>query len=155
MSDETPTEPTEPTQEDTAAELDEHQEATPEDDSGEDDEKAMNAEAAKWRRRLRESQSELKSVTEQLDAVQRQQAEALIAASGVKPQAVWAVTELAGVLDDDGSVSAEKVAEAVTAAREKFGIARPAKGSIVPGVGNQPAGNPRIDRWQEAFSPKR
>ena len=155
MSDETPIEPTEPTQEDTAAELDEHQEAIPEDDSGEDDEKAMNAEAAKWRRKLRDTQSELKAVTAQLDAVQRQQAEALIAASGVKPQAVWAVTELAGVLDDDGSVSAEKVSEAVAAAREKFGIAKLSKGNVVPGVGNQPAGNPRVDRWQQAFSPKR
>ena len=144
------TDPTPETTEDTPAPEgaeDEHQDA--------DDTKAQNAEAAKYRRRLRDAQAELKSVTAQLDAVQRQQAESLIAASGVKPEAIWAVTELAGVLDDDGSVSEEKIAEAVTAAREKFGIAKPAKGSLVPGVGNQPIGNPRVNRWSEAFAPKR
>lgn len=119
-----------------------------------DDTKAQNAEAAKYRRRLREAQAELKTVTAQLDAVQRQQIEAMLEPSGVKPEAIWAVTELAELLDDTGSIDPDKLAGAIEAAREKFGIPKISKGNYVPGVGNQPSAIPRADAWTDAFKPK-
>jgi hypothetical protein len=118
-----------------------------------DESKSANAEAAKYRRRLRDSQAQLGSVTAQLDAVQRQQVELLIAESGVKPTAVWSVTGVAELLGDDGAIDTEKVTAAVETAREKFGIPKRQKGNFVPGVGNQPSAMPKTDTWTDAFSP--
>lgn len=113
-----------------------------------------NAEAAKYRRRLRDAEKQRDELAARVTALQRRQAEAMLPAA-VKPAAVWAVTELADVLDDDGSVDAAKLDAAVTAAREHFGITKPAKGTHVPGVGNQPDGRPRADGWKQAFTPSR
>lgn len=139
--------------------------ATPEQDNetsdsagpagGDEDTKSVSAEAAKYRRRLREAQAELKSVTERLDTVQRQQVESMITESNVKPDAVWATTEIGELLAEDGSVDAQKVADAVIAAREKFGIGSPPKGTHVPGLGNQPGATPKSDTWRDAFAPSR
>jgi hypothetical protein len=122
-------------------------------DPDDGDGKSANAEAAKYRRRLRDSQAQLEYVTAQLDAVQRQQVELLIAESGVKPTAVWSVTGVAELLGDDGAIDTEKVTAAVETAREKFGIPKRQKGNYVPGVGNQPSSPPKTDTWQTAFSP--
>jgi hypothetical protein len=122
-------------------------------DPDDGDGKSANAEAAKYRRRLRDTQAELESVAAQLDAVQRQQVELLIAESGVKPTAVWSVTGVAELLGDDGAIDTEKVTAAVETAREKFGIPKRQKGNYVPGVGNQPSSPPKTDTWTTAFSP--
>lgn len=115
---------------------------------------SANVEAAKYRRRLREAEQQRDELAARVSALQRRQAEAMLPAA-VKPAAVWAVTELADVLDDDGLVDAAKLDAAVTAAREHFGITKPAKGTFVPGVGNQPDGRPRADGWKQAFTPSR
>lgn len=120
------------------------------DDTGED---SGNAEAARWRRKLRETETERDALAQQLEAVQRQQVEGLL--GGVKPQAVWAVAELSELLAEDGTIDTGKVTAAVEAAREKFGITKPAKGNHVPNVGNQPSTPPKLDRWKEAFTPSR
>lgn len=142
---ETTPEAVDATEDTTAAE--DHTEP-PEDDDG-------SREAAKWRRKLRDTEGERDALAARLEAVQRQQIENLLAASGVKPQAVWAVAELADLLADDGSIDTDSVTKAVTAARERFGIATPGKGSVVPGVGNQPTITPQTDAWKEAFTPAR
>lgn len=116
---------------------------------------STNGEAAKWRRRLRDAEAERDALAARLEAVQRQQVENLLDASGVKPKAVWAVAELADLLADDGTIDPEQVTNAVAVARDKFGIAKPAKGTVVPGVGNQPNGVPSTDKWKEAFTPAR
>lgn len=118
-----------------------------------DDVASMNAEAAKWRRKLRETQAELEAAAAQLDAVQRQQVEFLLAKSGVKPEAVFAVAEMSDLLNDDGGIDADKLDAAMATAQEKFGIVKPPKGNFVPGIGNRPNGLPRVDAWREAFSP--
>lgn len=114
-----------------------------------------HGEAAKYRRKLREAEKERDQLAARLEATQRAQAESLITATGVKPAAVWAATNLADVLDDDGAVDPGKVTAAVTAARDSFGINPIGKGAHVPGLGNQPNVPPKTDRWVEAFTGKR
>ena len=114
---------------------------------------SVNAEAARWRRRLRDTEAELKAVTAQLDAVQRQQVEAALSEFAVKPDALWSVATLPDLLAEDGSVSADKLAQAIDTARERFGIPKQSVGSHVPGIGNQPNTVPRVNRWREAFTP--
>lgn len=114
---------------------------------------STSAEAARYRRKLRDAEKQLQSVTEQLNAVQKQHAENMLADLGVKPDAIWAVAELADLLAEDGSIDADKLAQAVAAARERFGIPPTPKGTVVPGVGNQPASQPKLDTWTDAFGP--
>lgn len=117
------------------------------------DNKAMSAEAAKYRRQLRDAQAELERVVAQLDAVQRQQVEHLLADSGVKAAAVWTVTGVAELLNDDGAIDAEKVSAAVDTARERFGIPKRSVGNYIPGIANHPIGMPKGNDWADAFSP--
>jgi hypothetical protein len=126
--------------------------AEPEPEDSDDD---TGREAAKWRKKLRATEAERDALAEKLESVQRQQVENLLAASNVKPQAVWAVAELSELLAEDGTIDAERVTQAVEAAREKFGITTPSKGSVVPGVGNQPSSPPKVDGWKQAFTPSR
>jgi hypothetical protein len=130
-----------------------HPDTAPEEAEDSSDDKAMNAEAAKWRRRLRETQAELEKTAAQLDAVHRQQVELMLADTGVKPAAVWTVTDVAELLGDDGAIDTEKVTAAVETARERFGIPKRATGNHVPGVGNQPSVLPKGDTWTQAFAP--
>ncbi|WP_024443359.1 hypothetical protein [Mycobacterium sp. UM_WGJ] len=88
-------------------------------------------------------------------ALQQQHAERLIDAAGVKPAAVFAVTELADLIADDGTVDAEKVNAAVTRARQELGVTgRPqpllSRGGLTSGTG-APQSTP--NRWQSAFAP--
>lgn len=134
---------------------------TPFEDSGETvedgivEDDAGNAEAARWRRKLRDAEGERDALAQRLEAVQRQSVEGLLTASGVKAQAVFAVAELADLLGEDGSIDTDKVGQAVEAAREKFGIAKPTKGNLIPGVGHQPSQMPKLDAWKDAFTPPR
>jgi len=88
-------------------------------------------------------------------ALQQQHAERLIDAAGVKPAAVFAVTELADLLAEDGTVDAEKVTAAITRARQELGVTgRPQpllpRGGLTSGTG-APQSTP--NRWQSAFAP--
>lgn len=114
-----------------------------------------NAEAARYRRKLRKAEGERDALAQRLETLQRQQADTLITATGVKPDAVYAVAELADLLTDDGGIDPEKVTAAIAAARDRFGITKPAKGTHVPGVGNQPSATLTVDTWREAFTPSR
>ncbi|HPY26005.1 MAG TPA: hypothetical protein PLK19_16980 [Mycobacterium sp.] len=143
MSDAETTEATEPAE--ATAEAEQPDDTT--------EQESPNSEAAKYRKRLREAEAERDTLAQRLEAVQRQQVEALL--GGVKPEALWAVTELAALLTEDGSIDADKVTAAIDAAREKFGITKPSKGNHVPGIGNRPTIAPAVDKWKEAFTPNR
>lgn len=121
----------------------------------EESEESGNAEAAKYRKRLRDTEAERDRLAEQVTALQRQQVDARIAAKGVKPAAVWAITNLPDVLGEDGAVDDDKVDAAIQTARDQLGITPIGKGNYVPGVGNMPSAPPKTDRWSEAFTPKR
>jgi hypothetical protein len=87
-------------------------------------------------------------------ALQQQHAERLIDAAGVKPAAVFALTTITDLLADDGTVDPEKVAAAVTRARQELGVTgrpqplRP-QGGLTSGTGAPKVAN----TWQSAFAP--
>jgi len=114
-------------------------------------------EAAKYRRQLRAVEADRDALTARVEALQRQQVDAQVAALGVTPAAVWAagisVTDLLG---DDGTVDAGKVGQAVASVRETFGIGQPAKPR--PRMfksGASPASVPMTrPAWSSAFAPR-
>lgn len=116
-----------------------------------------NAEAAKFRKRLRETEAERDRLRDQVTALQRQQIEARVASAGVRPAALWAVTQLADLLTEDGAIDDTKIDTAVQTARDQLGVPVIGKGTVVPGVGNVPnlANLKPTDDWRNAFSAKR
>lgn len=89
-----------------------------------------------------------------IERLQRLHVEQAVAATGVKPAAVFAVAELADLLDDTGLPDADKVTAAVEAAREQLGVGRAAPPSrqfgMRSGAGTPP---PKRDGWVGAFAP--
>lgn len=95
------------------------------DDAGDGD--GPGREAAKYRRRLREAETERDQLAERIGSLQRAEVERLAAVDGLRPAALWASgAELDDLLGDDGTVDAAKVSEAIGAAREQLGIPKPA-----------------------------
>lgn len=116
---------------------------------------SSNAEAAKWRKQFREAEQQRDQLAAQVAALQRQQVEATIGLSGVKPAALWAVTDLADLLGEDGTIDTDKVAAAIDKARDELGVQTISKGNYVPGVGTMPTALPKTNQWSEAFAPRR
>jgi len=76
--------------------------------------KTGNAEAAKYRTRLREVETERDTVSERLTGYQRREAERLAADKLSRPGDLWLDgAEVGGLLDDEGRLDEEKVAAAV------------------------------------------
>ena len=127
-------------------------EATPQDDAQvqeeateetePDTEGNPSKEAAKYRRKLRDAETERDSLATQLESMQRQHVEAIAGRETLKPAAMWATTDLASLINEDGTVSAEAVAAAIRNAQETLGIQ---VGLYVPYEGYSPA-NPPVRR---------
>lgn len=99
-----------------------------------DDSKA-GREAAKYRRQLREVETERDTLKGQLDALRRAEVDRQTTEAKLKPAALWASgADLAGLLAEDGTVDAVKVAHAITAARDTLGIPT---ASAPPAMGTQ------------------
>lgn len=91
-----------------------------------------NAEAAKWRRRLRETEqahldaeatwkTERDQLVAQRDALRRAEVDRIATEHGVKPALVWAAgTELGDLVAEDGTVDKDKVAATVDGVRREF-----------------------------------
>jgi hypothetical protein len=133
------------------------------DDQADDDSGNPNAEAAKWRHRFRDEQNghketrtALESMTARVESLQRQHVEALLDAAKVKPAALWATTELAHLVAEDGTVDPKAVKTAIDAARKTLGINPVGKGTFVPGIGHHPEGLlSKQDGFADAFKPQR
>jgi len=112
-------------------------------------------EAAKYRVRLREVESERDALVGTVEALQRSQLEQHIVAAGVKPAAVWANgTAVADLVGDDGQPDPTKIKAAIQSARDELGIApkatpRGTTGLRSGSMGPQPAPN----RFVDAFKP--
>jgi len=127
-----------------------------------DEESTPNSEAAKWRHKFRDEQNghketrtALESMTARVESLQRQQVEALLDAARIKPAALWATTELAQLVAEDGTVDPKAVKTAIEAARKTLGIAPLGKGNVVPGI-QRPDGIPRSQNaFADAFKPRR
>lgn len=109
-------------------------------------------EAAKYRRRLRETETERDTLAAQVAAMQRAEVERVAAEHLKIPAGLWASgADLPELLADDGTVDPAKVASAAVAAREALGLASARMGNYSPREGNipkMPAGN----GWADAFN---
>lgn len=115
---------------------------------------AKNKREAKYRRQLRDTETERDTLRSTVEALQRAEAERL---SGLdKPAALWAAgTTLPDVLDDDGHVDAAKVKDAAATAADALGAAprsRPPQPDPTQGGRGAPAAT---QTFADAFSPKR
>lgn len=129
---------------------------TTEVDNPEDTQPDESKEAAKYRRRLRETEKERDQLAEQLDTLRRQVIEQIAGDSGRlrKPEALWKTSiTVADLLDESGRVDSQKVIDASKSAVAELGLAEKRPGNFVPREGN----NPRVgmsDNWTGAFTPK-
>lgn len=107
-----------------------------------------NHEAAKWRKQLRETETERDTLRGTVEAMQRSAVEALASQQLEKPDALWkSGVELADMLGEDGLVDGEKVGAAVKSAIADLGLAVKRPGAYVPSEGRDPGrpsgnGNP-------------
>ncbi len=115
-----------------------------------------NSEAAKYRRRLRDTETERDTLRGQVEALQRAEVERL-AGHLTQPSAIWAAgVELSDVLDDSGAVNADKVNAAVTEAAEALGLARATRTPRPdPSQGGANSAGPISPKFSDAFSPRR
>lgn len=128
----------------------------PEPEDTPDDDGKGGKEAAKYRRRLRETETERDALTKRVETLQRGEVERL-AGHLSQPSAVWAAgVQLADVLDEQGDVDPEKVRLAVTAASEQLGLARaPRTPRPDPSQGGANSSGPSGPKFSDAFSPGR
>lgn len=120
---------------------------TPEPDS-------TNREAAKYRRKLRDTEHQRDALASTLTQLQRSRVEAVAASHGVTPTALWAAgTELADLLDEDGNPDTDRIQTAVQHCYELLGITPKEVGiaGLHSGVMRPP---PAADRWRDAFTPQ-
>lgn len=108
------------------------------------------AEAARWRRRLREAEKQRDELAAQVEAMQREQVSALLSREHVEAEAVWATgTTLNDLLDAEGRPDPDKVKKAARSAAEALGIT---PGLYVPAEGRIPA-PPKNTTFAAAFTP--
>lgn len=87
---------------------------------------SSNAEAAKYRKQLREVEAERDALRSTVTGMQRGEVGRLADAEGIKADALWSSgAELPALLTEDGLVDGDKVAAAINATREMFGITQP------------------------------
>lgn len=102
---------------------------------------APSREAAKYRRRLRETEAERDALAAQIDAMRRAEVERLAALPN--PALLWdAGTDLAELMDDEGQVDPDKVDAAARRLADTYGVDR---GRMVNGVWER-LGAPRSAR---------
>ncbi len=128
-----------------------------------DDTAGRGGREARYRVERNEARAQVEKLSGVVEGLQKQIITGLCEAEGVKPDAVFATLGddgIAGLLDDDGAVDADKVGAAVGVARDRFGIVdgprRPlpdrTQGQNVDGIGD--GGDGDGERWRGAFAPR-
>jgi hypothetical protein len=98
----------------------------------------LSREAASYRRRLRETETERDALRAQVDAMQTAEVERLAAAGGLaQPADVWAFgAELASLRSDDGSIDSKTVEGLVAdILKSRPGLKQPVVGDLGAGRG--------------------
>ena len=109
-------------------------------------------EAKKYRIQLRETQTQLETLTTQRDQLAQQAIEHHLP-DDMSPAAFWKLTDGPGAfLDDDGLIDANKISETVQQLRDDLGINR--TGPVIPGQEKRPHKPHHNNRLEQAFSPK-
>lgn len=112
---------------------------------------APNAEAAKYRTRLRDAEKALQDVTAQRDTLARSMIEGHLPAH-VTPKLFWQLHEgLDGLMGDDGAVDVAAVTAAAQTIAKDYGLNLKNTAPIVPNVGNVPE-RPSQTMWQEVVT---
>lgn len=100
------------------------------------------SEAAKYRRRLRDTEQERDRLAAHLETLQRAEVERIAADDGnlAKPSGLWAhVASVTDLVDDDGNIDPNKVVAACDEAVDTLGLARNLhRGLYVPTEGRTP-----------------
>lgn len=91
----------------------------------------------------------------QVEKLQRRAVEKALKTTGVKPAAVWSVAALPDLIAEDGTIDDDKLSLAIDKAVNELGAQRISKGNYVAGVGGVPNALPKVDRWSEAFTPRK
>lgn len=95
---------------------------------------AGNAEAAKWRTRLREAEAERDTLAQRLQRLQRAEVTRLATGPGKLHDGSDLATDLADLVDDEGDVDPAKVSAAVAAlVEQKPHLGAPAYGDVGQG----------------------
>ena len=135
----------------------EHAQDTPEtvqDDTQQADEPKGNKahrDAAKYRTQLRETETQLETITAHRDQLARQTIEHLLPAD-MPAQAFWKLTEgIENLMTEDGLVDPEKVAETATQLRKDLKLPN---GPVIPGQEKRAATLRAANQFQQAFAPK-
>lgn len=125
-----------------------------------DDQPNPNREAAKYRRQLRDTETERDTLRTRLETLQRGEIERLAGRHLADPADFWRDgAQLADLLDDDGNVSPDKVTAAATAIAEAHAhwkAAGPPATTLGTrsGSGASASNLPRHNSWTNAFAPK-
>lgn len=118
------------------------------------DETKAGKEAAKYRRRLRDTEAERDTLREQLDAARRAIVETHAAQHLTKPSALWVTgASVDALLDTDGNIDPTLVEEACSLARDQLGAERP--GYAPDDAQGARSAMPARTGWTDAFAPKR
>ena len=109
-------------------------------------------EAAKYRRQLRETETERDDLRARIETMQRTEAERLASQHIAKGEALWASgTQLEDLLDERGNLDPLKVPAAANAAAEALGLNRPLRGPVIPGQGDTPNRPAVPTSWAQAL----
>lgn len=149
--DETPT-PTgaQPAEETTTDETDVRA-GTPEPDEGDTTDDGPGREAAKYRRRLRDTEAERDALAATVDTLRRQIIEAALDRSPITAEAFWAGgTDVADLLDNTGAVDVDRVAEVAAEVAARFGVKRQA---MDLGQGARGSGHAAGKGWADVLGP--
>lgn len=118
-------------------------EPAPEVDDTEADDPNEGREAAKYRRRLRDTETERDGLRTQLEDAHRTLIEGIASTAGrlQKPAVLWASGVIVdALLDEHGNVDPERVLAACERAATEFGVSRAPRPNYVPGEGSNPTG---------------
>lgn len=97
-------------------------------------------EAAKYRRKLRETETERDQLREVVDGMRRAEVERIAGATVQNPAGLWAAgIDVASLLDDAGQVDPAKVQAATQQAAETLGLARPRPKNYAAREGSNPS----------------
>lgn len=108
-------------------------------------------EAARWRRKLRETEAERDALAARVEQLQHHYVETLLDRHNLTTEAVFAAgMTLPDLLDGDGNPDPQKVTAAATTARDLLGVT---PGLYVPAEGRLPK-PPTNGSFSAAFTPK-
>lgn len=121
-------------------------------DVGADEQGGGNREAAGYRVRLRETETERDQLRAQVDELLRARVEQIAGEIVLKPAALWkAGLDVAELLDDRGRVDTQKAEHAIRVLAGELGLS--ARGNRTAQPPGQPAEEEALDRLTDAFRP--